>query len=369
MRPSYPFSRRSERRTCYGGIVRVIERFCRGKRADQSLNEDGLVITDGFAAVVDGVTSKSVRHLWRPSGGVVARNLLVDTVGTLPRNATMRETQMTLDRRLRAEYARSDADESVFVNEPWERLQANAVVYSAAHHEAWLFGDCQIMVNGVQTPTLKRVDELLGEVRSFAAQAMALDGGADSATAPDRMRSPEEPDESDDGTEQLPSASVESVASHESPQSIRPNESSIGPIGIGPDTSVASDESSSRIEEPNGVGQPKTEPDDPARNLIMPFLRLQSRFANRRGAYGYFVFDGFTDPTYPIRTVPIAPGDEVVLASDGYPLLRPTLAESERELARLRRDDPSLIHEYRSTKGFVAGQESFDDRTYLRFVA
>ncbi|TPF95246.1 hypothetical protein BG22_02965 [Bifidobacterium sp. UTBIF-78] len=355
--------------------MRVIERFCRGKRADQSLNEDGLVITDEFAAVVDGVTSKSVRHLWRPSGGVMARGLLIDAVGTLPRNATMRETQMTLDRRLRAEYARSDADESVFVNEPWERLQANAVVYSATHREAWLFGDCQIMVNGVQTPTLKRVDELLGEVRSFAAQAMALDGGADSATAPDRMRSPEEPDESDEvvsdesdsGTEKLPGASIASVESHESPQSTRPNESSIRPIG--PDTSVASDESSSRIEEPNGVGQPETEPDDPARNLIMPFLRLQSRFANRRSTYGYFVFDGFTDPTYPIRTVPIAPGDEVVLASDGYPLLRPTLTESERELARLRRDDPSLIHEYRSTKGFVAGQESFDDRTYLRFVA
>ena len=333
-----------------------------------------MVITDGFAAVVDGVTSKSVRHLWRPSGGVVARNLLVDTVGTLPRNATMRETQMTLDRRLRAEYARSDADESVFANEPWERLQANAVVYSAAHREAWLFGDCQIMVNGVQTPTMKRVDELLGEVRSFAAQAMALDGGTDSATAPDRMRSPEEPDgsdevasdESDGGTEHLPGASAASFES-ESHESIKPNESLIGPIG--PDSSVASDESSSRTAEPNGVGQPETEPDDPARNLIMPFLRLQSRFANRRGAYGYFVFDGFTDPTYPIRTVPIAPGDEVVLASDGYPLLRPTLSESERELARLRRDDPSLIHEYRSTKGFVAGQESFDDRTYLRFVA
>ena len=357
--------------------MRVIERFCRGKRADQSLNEDGLVITDGFAAVVDGVTSKSVRHLWRPSGGVVARGLLIDAVGTLPRNATMRETQMTLDRRLRAEYARSDADESVFVNKPWERLQANAVVYSAAHREAWLFGDCQIMVNGVQTPTLKRVDELLGEVRSFAAQAMASDGGTDSATAPDRMRSPEEPDESDevvsdesdDGTEQLPGASVESIASHKSSQSIRPNESSIGPIGIGPDTSVASAGSSSNTAEPDGVGQSETEPDDPTRDLIMPFLRLQSRFANRRGVYGYFVFDGFTDPTYPIRTVPIAPGDEVVLASDGYPLLCPTLSESERELARLRRDDPSLIHEYRSTKGFVAGQESFDDRTYLRFVA
>ncbi len=43
-----------------------------------------------------------------------------------------------------------------------------------------------------------------------------------------------------------------------------------------------------------------------ARAMILPFLRLQSRFLNKRGPYGYFVFDGFTDPTYPIRTVNIS---------------------------------------------------------------
>ena len=46
-------------------MMRIIERYCRGKRNDQSLNEDGMLVTDDFAAVVDGVTSKSVRHLWR----------------------------------------------------------------------------------------------------------------------------------------------------------------------------------------------------------------------------------------------------------------------------------------------------------------
>lgn len=103
--------------------------------------------------------------------------------------------------------------------------------------------------------------------------------------------------------------------------------------------------------------------------MILPFLRLQSQFANKRGPYGYFVFDGFTDPTYPIRTVNINPGDEVVLASDGYPLLRPSLAQSERELHRLKREDPELISEYQSAKGFTPGNDSFDDRTYLRFIA
>ncbi|MBW3078346.1 hypothetical protein [Bifidobacterium simiiventris] len=289
--------------------MRVIERCCRGKRADQSLNEDGLAVTNGFAAVVDGVTSKSVRHVWRPSGGVVAKNLLLGAIAGLPADATMRQVQSALDDCLRARYDMT-ADAQLFEREPWERLQANAVVYSAARHEAWLFGDCQIMVNGVQTPTVKRVDELLGELRSFAAQALAL-----------------RDDESDRTQDDMPSSPA--------------------PTG----RTAAS------------------EADDPARDMILPFLRLQSRFANRRGEYGYFVFDGFTDPTYPIRTVPINTGDEVVLASDGYPLLRPTLAESERELDRLRRDDPQLIRDYRTTKGFMPGQASFDDRTYLRFVA
>ena len=51
--------------------MRIIEQHCQGKRSDQSLNEDGLIITDGFAAVVDGVTSKSVHHLAGPVLGRV----------------------------------------------------------------------------------------------------------------------------------------------------------------------------------------------------------------------------------------------------------------------------------------------------------
>jgi len=194
--------------------------------------------------------------------------------------------------------------------EPLERLQANAVMYSEARHEAWLFGDCQIMVNGTPTPTVKRVDELLGELRAFTTLAL------------------------------------------------RERDGSAGRTGHTSDGHG----DAARI--------PASAPDqDKAREMILPFLRLQSQFANKRGPYGYFVFDGFTDPDYPIRVVRVDPGDEVVLASDGYPLLRPTLERSEDELRRLRQEDPALIGEYRSTKGFTPGLDSFDDRTYLRFIA
>lgn len=288
-----------------GLMMRIIERYCRGKRNDQSLNEDGMLVTDDFAAVVDGVTSKSVRHLWRPSGGVVAKDLMLGVIGGMPADASMRQMQRAVDECFQARYRSHEAGIRVFADEPVERLQVNAVVYSARRHEAWLFGDCQIMVNGVQTPTTKDVDVLLGDLRAFTVLALR---------------------EMQDGTPDVPiSGSFGAPASDAAPK-------------------------------------------DPSRAMILPFLRLQSQFANKRGPFGYFVFDGFTDMTYPIRTVPVSPGDEVVLASDGYPLLRPTLDESERELQRLRSEDPDLIDRYRSTKGFQ-GRATFDDLTYLRFIA
>ena len=59
----------------------------------------------------------------------------------------------------------------------------------------------------------------------------------------------------------------------------------------------------------------------------------------------------------------------VVLASDGYPLLRPTLQQSEQDLDRLLKEDPQCCRLYESTKGLKPGNKSFDDRTYVRFQA
>lgn len=61
------------------------------------------------------------------------------------------------------------------------------------------------------------------------------------------------------------------------------------------------------------------------------------------------------------------PTKEIVLASDGYPFLKPTLTESEEALAHLLAYDPQCIHEFIATKGIVVGNKSFDDRTYIRF--
>ena len=67
------------------------------------------------------------------------------------------------------------------------------------------------------------------------------------------------------------------------------------------------------------------------------------------------------------QTKPVSSPNEVVLASDGYPFLEPTLAASEAALAEQIANDPQNIHSFIATKGIVEGNKSFDDRTYIRF--
>ena len=66
-------------------------------------------------------------------------------------------------------------------------------------------------------------------------------------------------------------------------------------------------------------------------------------------------------------TIPSS-SSEIVLASDGYPFLKPTLAASEAALAEQIANDPQNIRSFIATKGIVEGNKSFDDRTYIRFV-
>ncbi|MBT1176888.1 hypothetical protein JS532_04795 [Bifidobacterium callimiconis] len=323
--------------------MRILEQRTLGKHEDERLNEDGLHVGNGFVAVVDGVTSKSRANIWEPTPGVVAKNTLLEALRTAPDDTDMRGMQQLVDEALRAQYRKitsgQDSTTAYFCDHPNDRLQANAVIYSEALHEIWLFGDCQAMVNGRSIPTTKRVDMLLGELRSFAWQALEL------------QRS----QQGEMGKREADAASANNGDATTTGSGLNPRRE--------PNNDLSLNNNPTR-ETTDGSTVP-----DPARELIMPFLRLQSQFANRRGEYGYFVFDGFTDPKYPIHTIPVRPGDEVVLASDGYPKLRPTLDESERELERLRREDPHLVREFRTTKGFAPGSESFDDRTYIRFVA
>lgn len=78
----------------------------------------------------------------------------------------------------------------------------------------------------------------------------------------------------------------------------------------------------------------------------------------------YAVIDG--TPVYMLGVRVVNARHSVVLASDGYPFLCPTLAESEAALARQIESDPQNIGKFIATKGIMDGNCSFDDRAYIR---
>ena len=109
--------------------------------------------------------------------------------------------------------------------------------------------------------------------------------------------------------------------------------------------------------------------DDVGRRIIQHFITQQVRYQNmsahHRLAYG--MLDGEPIPEQYIRIYPLAPQvTELVLATDGYPVLCPTLAESESRLHAMLNADPLCIGCLLGTKGVSEGNTSFDDRTYLR---
>jgi glycerophosphoryl diester phosphodiesterase len=108
---------------------------------------------------------------------------------------------------------------------------------------------------------------------------------------------------------------------------------------------------------------------DQGRDLIVPLLERQALFENVLPVtpYGYGVINGFEVPAAYITTICVDEGaTDLVLASDGYPFLHPTLEASEQALKQILVDDPLCIRLFKSTKGVAPGNLSFDDRAFLR---
>lgn len=257
--------------------MKVLEWKIEGK-SEQVLCEDCLAVTRSFAAVIDGVTSKSDFAWEGKSTGRLAAELVARAVKNAPAEAGLEELIGSFCREFKGFYETVDF--------PYDKrelgLQAAAAVYSDEKREIWLIGDCQAMVDGIVYQNPKKSDEILAAFRSLV---MELTGD---------------------------------------------------PIQ--------------------------------ARALIVPWIVRACKFANRSGtSYGYAVIGGEEIPLGLIRRIALDGGaHQVVLASDGYPVLRETLEESEKELERILREDPECCRQFCSTKGLKEGNTSFDDRTYIR---
>ncbi|NCC63687.1 MAG: hypothetical protein EOM15_03390 [Spirochaetia bacterium] len=112
---------------------------------------------------------------------------------------------------------------------------------------------------------------------------------------------------------------------------------------------------------------------DPAfiQDRLDVMMRLQSAFQNTKEAYhfGYAVLDGFFFDTREVQVARLPEGPvEVVLASDGYPVLFATLEESEAYLHQVLSEDPLMVFKHGATKPLLKGNVSFDDRSFLRIL-
>lgn len=119
-----------------------------------------------------------------------------------------------------------------------------------------------------------------------------------------------------------------------------------------------------------GATQADIEASDPGRAFIGPFLQRQAILQNSPDSLQRLAFaalDGFPVNMRQVKVHKVSKDvTEIVLASDGYPSLCPTLLRSEALLRQSLAADPMCMRQYKSTKGVKAGNRSFDDRSYLR---
>ena len=105
---------------------------------------------------------------------------------------------------------------------------------------------------------------------------------------------------------------------------------------------------------------------DEGRLAILDGLQSQQALANAADPFGYPVLDGGAIRREDLVTYRVPAPCEVVLASDGYPHLLPTLEESEEDRAAVVAADPLMMRIAPETKGVYPGQVSYDDRAYVR---
>lgn len=69
-----------------------------------------------------------------------------------------------------------------------------------------------------------------------------------------------------------------------------------------------------------------------------------------------------------LEVVDVASGQELILATDGFPRVLATLEESQAWFAAQRARDPLFINDFKSLRGASDDEAGYDDRSYVRFL-
>lgn len=289
--------------------MKIIESCIIGKKSQKAC-EDGMVVTDDFIAVIDGSTSKTPKHL-NPDmkNGRYAMMLISEYIREeLKADASVDDFCQGVTAYIYNKVYEKLGVEERLKEHPEERLTASAILYSRTRNEVWMVGDCQAIIAGKLYENGKPYEEKIARKR-----VELIEQGLSSAEA----------------RKQIEPLLIEAMLSGQNQTYTVIDGFPIYREGV----KVVSVSDSCSVQD-----------SVPASDSVP-----------------------CSDSASASDTIPSS-SSEIVLASDGYPFLKPTLAASEAALAEQIANDPQNIHSFIATKGIVEGNKSFDDRTYIRFV-
>ena len=289
--------------------MKIIESSIIGKKSQEAC-EDGMVVTDDFIAVIDGSTSKTPKHL-NPDmkNGRYAMMLISEYIREeLKADASVEEFCQGVTAYIYNKVYEKLGVEERLKEHPEERLTASAILYSRTRNEVWMVGDCQAIIAGKLYENGKPYEQEIARKR-----VELIEQGLSPAEA----------------RKQIEPLLIEAMLSGQNQTYTVIDGFPIYREGV----KVVSVSDSSSVQD-----------SVPASDSV-PCSGSASAS----------------------DTIPSS-SSEIVLASDGYPFLEPTLAASEVALSEQIANDPQNIHAFIATKGIVEGNKSFDDRTYIRFV-
>ena len=296
-------------------FMKIIESSIIGKKSPEAC-EDGMVVTDDFIAVIDGSTSKTPKHL-NPDmkNGRYAMMLISEYIREeLKTDASVDDFCQGVTAYIYNKVYEKLGVEERLKEHPEERLTASAILYSRTRNEVWMVGDCQAIIAGKLYENGKPYEEKIARKR-----VELIEQGLSPAEA----------------RKQIEPLLIKAMLSGQNQTYTVIDGFPIYREGV----KVVSVSDSSSVQ-----GSVSSSDSCSVQN---PVSCSGSASAS--------------------DTIPSS-SSEIVLASDGYPFLEPTLAASEAALAEQIANDPQNIHSFIATKGIVEGNKSFDDRTYIRFV-
>ena len=287
----------------------IIESSIIGKKSPEAC-EDGMVVTDDFIAVIDGSTSKTPKHL-NPDmkNGRYAMMLISEYIREeLKADASVDDFCQGVTAYIYNKVYEKLGVEERLKEHPEERLTASAILYSRTRNEVWMMGDCQAIIDGKLYENGKPYEQEIARKR-----VELIEQGLSPAEA----------------RKQIEPLLIEAMLSGQNQTYPVIDGFPIYREGV----KVVSVSDSCSVQD-----------SVPASDSVP--------CSDSVSASGTFLVSS----------------SEIVLASDGYPFLEPTLAASEAALAEQIANDPQNIHSFIATKGIVEGNKSFDDRTYIRFL-